>query len=58
MFKCRSLDACMVSPGKPTPFPMISMKPDLEHGISYGLANNAWGKASTALSSSVAGCMP
>ena len=39
----------MVSPGKPTPFPMISMKPDLEHGISYGLANNAWGEAPSGL---------
>ena len=39
----RSLDAALVSPGEPIPFPITRTKPDLIRGISYCLANNIWG---------------
>ena len=39
----RSLDAALVSPGEPIPFPNARAKPDLSKGIAYNLANNIWG---------------
>ena len=38
-----SLDAALVSPGKPTPFPSIENLPDLEQGMHFNLHNNVWG---------------
>lgn len=40
---CRSLDAALVSPGEPIPFPNARTKPDLSKGMAYNLANNIWG---------------
>jgi len=40
---CRSLDAALVSPGEPIPFPVTRTKPDLSKGMAYNLANNIWG---------------
>ncbi len=40
---CRSLDAALVSPGAPIPFPVTRTKPDLSKGMAYNLANNIWG---------------
>ena len=40
---CRTLDASLVSPGYPTPFPNVRHLPDLSEGISFNLANNIWG---------------
>lgn len=40
---CRSLDAPLVSPGRPTPFPIVREKPDVREGMSFNLANNIWG---------------
>lgn len=40
---CRSLDAAVVSPGEPTPFPNVRHPPDMSKGISFNLANNIWG---------------
>ena len=40
---CRSLDAALVSPGEPTPFPNVRHAPDLAAGMSFNLANNIWG---------------
>ena len=40
---CRSLDAALVSPGFPTPFPNVRHMPDLAEGMSFNLANNIWG---------------
>lgn len=39
----RSLDAALVSPGEPIPFPVTRSKPDLSKGMAYNLANNIWG---------------
>lgn len=39
----RSLDAALVSPGEPLPFPNARTKPDLSKGMAYNLANNIWG---------------
>jgi hypothetical protein len=39
----RSLDATLVSPGKPTPFPMVEELPDLSRGMHFNLHNNVWG---------------
>ena len=39
----RSLDAALVSPGQPTPFPNVRHLPDLEEGMSFCLTNNIWG---------------
>ncbi|KAL0047364.1 hypothetical protein WJX82_001496 [Trebouxia sp. C0006] len=39
----RSLDAALVSPGEPIPFPVTRTKPDLSKGMAYNLANNIWG---------------
>ena len=39
----RSLDAALVSPGLPTPFPNVRHMPDLAEGMSFNLANNIWG---------------
>ena len=39
----RSLDAALVSPGFPTPFPNVRHMPDLAEGMSFNLANNIWG---------------
>ncbi len=39
----RSLDAALVSPGFPTPFPNVRHMPDLSEGMSFNLANNIWG---------------
>lgn len=39
----RSLDAAIVSPGLPTPFPNVRHMPDLAEGMSFNLANNIWG---------------
>lgn len=41
----RSLDAALVSPGAPTPFPVLSEKPDMKQGMSFLLCNNIWGEA-------------
>ena len=43
IWRCRSLDAALVSPGKPTPFPNVRHAPDLAHGMAFNLANNIWG---------------
>ena len=40
---CRSLDAALVSPGEPIPFPVTRSKPDMSKGMAYNLANNIWG---------------
>ena len=40
---CRSLDAALVSPGEPTPFPNVRHEPELAHGLAFNLANNIWG---------------
>ena len=40
---CRTLDAALVSPGAPTPFPNVRHLPDLSEGMSFNLANNIWG---------------
>lgn len=40
---CRSLDAALVSPGEPIPFPNPNARPDLQKGMAYNLANNIWG---------------
>jgi hypothetical protein len=39
----RSLDAAMVSPGRPTPFPSLRDPPELRQGMAHCLANNIWG---------------
>ncbi|KAL3138964.1 hypothetical protein ABBQ32_005773 [Trebouxia sp. C0010 RCD-2024] len=39
----RSLDAALVSPGEPIPFPNPNARPDLHKGMAYNLANNIWG---------------
>ncbi|EFN55987.1 hypothetical protein CHLNCDRAFT_145354 [Chlorella variabilis] len=39
----RSLDAAVVSPGRHTPFPSLSVPPELLYGASYCLSNNIWG---------------
>lgn len=39
----RSLDAALVSPGNPTPFPNVRHLPELEKGVSFCLHNNVWG---------------
>jgi hypothetical protein len=39
----RSLDAALVSPGKPTPFPIVDAAPDLSQGMHFNLHNNVWG---------------
>lgn len=39
---CRSLDAALVSPGKPTPFPKLSTPPDMAEGMAFHLVNNIW----------------
>ncbi|CAL5224396.1 g7077 [Coccomyxa viridis] len=39
----RSLDAALVSPGFPSPFPNVRHMPDLAEGMSFNLANNIWG---------------
>ncbi|KAL4430828.1 hypothetical protein ABPG75_006084 [Micractinium tetrahymenae] len=38
-----SLDAPLVSPGEPWPFPNLSKQPDLREGVAHNLANNIWG---------------
>lgn len=38
-----SLDAGLVSPGSPWPFPNPDTPPDLRQGMSYNLVNNVWG---------------
>ena len=43
MCRSRSLDAAVVSPGEPTPFPNVRHPPDLAGGMSFNLANNIWG---------------
>ncbi|KAK9917700.1 hypothetical protein WJX75_007317 [Coccomyxa subellipsoidea] len=40
----RTLDAALVSPGEPTPFPNVRHAPDLTKGVAFNLANNIWGK--------------
>lgn len=40
---CSTLDASLVSPGEPTPFPSVRAKPDMTKGMSFNLANNIWG---------------
>ena len=45
-FAVGSLDAALVSPGAPTPFPALDPLPQqslTDHGVSYCLANNVWG---------------
>ena len=37
------MDAALVSPGAPTPFPNLDQKPDLSLGMHALLANNIWG---------------
>ncbi|KAL6772128.1 hypothetical protein ACKKBG_A29040 [Auxenochlorella protothecoides x Auxenochlorella symbiontica] len=39
----RSLDAALVSPGAPTPFPVLDGTPAMEEGMSFALTNNIWG---------------
>lgn len=39
---CRPLDAALVSPGEPTPFPNPDRQPDLARGMHSLLANNIW----------------
>ena len=39
----RSLDAPLVSPGRPMPFPSLTERPDLNFGVSHCLQNNIWG---------------
>lgn len=39
----KSLDAALVSPGNPTPFPSLTRPPDLSQGMSFCLHNNVWG---------------
>ncbi len=39
----RTLDAALVSPGEPTPFPNVRHAPDLSQGVAFNLANNIWG---------------
>jgi hypothetical protein len=39
---CRPLDAALVSPGTPTPFPNPDRRPDLARGMHTLLANNIW----------------
>ena len=41
--RIRSLDAALVSPGRPTPFPNLSQQPEMEEGVSFALTNNIWG---------------
>lgn len=41
--RIRSLDAALVSPGRPNPFPSLVLAPDLTQGMSYCLHNNVWG---------------
>jgi len=43
VLKVRSLDAALVSPGKPTPFPVVEDLPDLSLGMHFNLHNNVWG---------------
>lgn len=43
MLKVSSLDAALVSPGKPTPFPTVEELPDLTAGMHFNLHNNIWG---------------
>ena len=43
IWRCRSLDAALVSPGEPTPFPNVRHAPDLARGMAFNLANNIWG---------------
>jgi hypothetical protein len=43
MHTCRTLDAALVSPGSPTPFPNINTQPDMTKGMTFNLANNIWG---------------
>lgn len=44
-----SLDAAVVSPGQPTPFPSLRDPPDLRHGMAHCLCNNVWGAFCRAL---------
>ena len=37
------MDVVLVSPGKPTPFPNLTHRPDMREGVSFNLANNIWG---------------
>ena len=39
----RTLDAALVSPGSPTPFPNVRHQPDMSKGMTFNLANNIWG---------------
>ncbi|BDA48441.1 hypothetical protein COCOBI_12-1200 [Coccomyxa sp. Obi] len=39
----RTLDAILVSPGEPTPFPNVRHPPDMSKGVAFNLANNIWG---------------
>jgi hypothetical protein len=39
----QTLDVALVSPGKPTPFPMVEDLPDLHEGMHFNLHNNVWG---------------
>ena len=39
----RFLDAALVSPGAPTPFPNPDVPPDLSQGMHALLGNNIWG---------------
>jgi hypothetical protein len=43
LLRVRSLDAALVSPGHPTPFPSVVHLPDLEQGMHFNLVNNIWG---------------
>jgi len=41
---CRSLDAALVSPGRPQVLPVVREKPDLTQGVSFLLMTNTWGE--------------
>ena len=43
VLRVRSLDAVLVSPGRPTPFPSVVHLPDLHAGMHFNLVNNVWG---------------
>lgn len=43
VLQIRTLDAALVSPGQPTPFPEGIQPPDMSQGMHFNLANNVWG---------------
>eukprot|EP00887_Chlorella_sp_A99_P001854 scaffold19.g1854.t1 len=40
--RIHSLDAALVSPGRPTPFPNLDEQLAMEEGVSFALTNNIW----------------